>query len=86
MQINVLYGFVQYRLTMLTAIVRPILDSKTNNNNNQYWNGNNKCHSGIHIKVVRCYKTIFKWTMIIIYEFRLPTHATKQTQYIMLQY
>jgi len=29
---------------------------------------------------------MFKWTMIIIYEFRLPTHATEQTQYIMLQY
>lgn len=29
---------------------------------------------------------MFKWTMIIIYEFRLPTYATEPTQYIMLQY
>lgn len=71
---------------MLTAIVRPILDSKINNNNDQYWISNNKCHSGIHTKVVRCYKTMFKWIMIIIYAFRLPTHAIQQTQCIMLQY
>jgi len=80
MQINVLYG-----LTMLTTIVHSTLDGKTNDNNNQYWIDNNKCHSGIiHVGVTitqESYDVIKQclngqWSLFMNFDY-LPTLPNK---------